>query len=116
NTDLAGSSLLMGANGIIPVLAPLFPKLYLRLYHAASNRDVESTYKYQRIVCEAGRILTKGRNAVSAAKYSLSLLGFSSKRVTKPVEPLNEGEEADIRKYVAKINEKLNEIILEANA
>lgn len=109
-TDMAGASLLIGADGIIPVLAPLFPDLFLGIYKAAVGGDIAGTMIYQELIGETSRILSMGRNAVSAAKFAVSLLGFSSKTVTAPVEPLTDSEEKSIREYVAQLHEKLNSL------
>jgi 4-hydroxy-tetrahydrodipicolinate synthase len=92
-TDIAGLSLLLGADGIVPALAPVFPKIYIRLYEAAMNKDLDSTLAIQEMITKTCEIFNVGLNSISAAKYAMSLLGFTDKRCTKPCEPLNIKEE-----------------------
>ena len=45
-TNLAVPSMLMGADGYIPSLAPLFPKAHLKLYEYGRAGDIENTVSY----------------------------------------------------------------------
>lgn len=103
-TDIAGISVLMGADGMVPVLAPLFPEIFLEMYNGARERNVQKTLLLQEIICKTSNILSMSLNATSAAKYAISLIGFSSKRVTVPCEPITEEQEEKIKKLVESIN------------
>lgn len=105
-TDMGGISILMGADGMIPVLAPLFPEIFIKLYEAASSKRLEETLYMQEIVCKTSKILSMAANATSAAKYAISLLGLTGKQVTKPCEPITDAEEEKIKEFVKYILEK----------
>lgn len=105
-TEISGVSILMGADGMVPVLAPLFPEIFKKLYRVAAAKDIKRTILMQDIVSRVNKILSMALNATSAAKYAISLLGFSSKQVTLPCEPLTEEEEAMISEFVKSIKDK----------
>ena len=102
-TNMAGVSMLLGADGCIPVLAPLFPETFLKLYKAAKSGNIQETLALQEIVCRTGSILGMAKNATSAAKYAISLLGLSGKTVTAPCEPVTADEEKKITQFVEEL-------------
>lgn len=104
-TNMAGPCMLLGAHGCVPVLAPLYPKLFISLYEAAKAKNVDEVFRLQKLVCKVGEILSMGKNATSAAKYALSLLGKFSMRVSAPSEPLAADEIMNIKNHIAMLNE-----------
>ncbi len=109
-TNIAGMSILMGADGMIPVLAPLFPKIFFKLYEAASAGDVQKTIAMQKTVNMTGRILGMAVNPLSAAKFAISKLGLTHKRVIRPCEPLTAEEECSISRYIDEMLERFEGI------
>jgi 4-hydroxy-tetrahydrodipicolinate synthase len=105
-TDQAGTSMLIGAHGCIPVLAPLFPELFIDLFTAAKKRNVERTLSLGAFVSKTSGILKMASNATSAAKFALSLLNLTHKRVLLPAEPIKPEEEEKIRITVASLLEE----------
>ncbi len=96
-TDIAGISMLIGADGCIPVLAPLFPEIFIELYEAAISKDLDRLSAAQDWVIKTSRILGIGSNTVSSAKFAISLLGCISKNVTSPFKQLSLEQEELIK-------------------
>jgi len=106
-SELAGISILMGADGYVPGLAPVFHSLYLELYNSAVEKNIEKTLKLSELVCNSLKLLSLAKNSLSATKYAISLLGFTSKQVIKPFESLTEEQEVKIKHIVENtINKK----------
>lgn len=104
-TNLAIPSLLMGADGYIPSLAPLFPKPHIELYEAAKRGDLEEAKKWGRIVDDTCRIFGMAKSQTSSTKYAISKLGFLSPRVIRPTEPITREEEQRIDEYMVHLKE-----------
>lgn len=99
-TNLAIPSLLMGADGYIPSLAPLFPRPYIELYNAAKKGDIAQTMKWGKIVDDSCTIYPMAKSQTASTKYALSKLGFLNKRVIRPTEPITADEERNIDKKI----------------
>lgn len=106
-------SFLMGADGCVPALAILFPKLFINLYNACIKKDYKNIWYYNKILDEAQKILELSKNKTSAAKFAISLLGYTDKRVTKPQEETTPEEEALIVKKVKEVENELNKPIVD---
>lgn len=104
STALAAASMLMGADGFIPSIAPLFPSLFIELYEAGKAGNIARTMEINELIAETSAILSMSKNQISANKFAISRLGFTSKRVIAPLEPLSLEEER-------KICEKIDEIM-----
>ena len=104
-TPLALTSVLMGADGFVPSLAPAFPELFSSAYDAARSKNPELTWKYNELIRESSKMLGMTKNATAAAKYAISLRGFTDKRVIMPQDIINSDEEAQIRKKFAEIDD-----------
>ena len=106
-SDLAGSSVLLGADGLVVALAPLFPEIYLDLYESSLKKDTDRVMRLSAFI--SLRIMAIVRQAtygISAVKYATSLLGFFDKRMIKPSEPVKPEEEEKIREAVRIVNEE----------
>ena len=104
-TELAAAAILLGAHGYIPSLAPVFPKLFVKLYEVAKKKDIDETKRLNELVCKTSKILKISKNATAATKYAISLLGFTNKRVLMPAEPTTSEDERKIREIVNEITE-----------
>jgi len=91
-TNLAIPSLLLGADGYIPSLAPLFPLPHIRLYESARDGNLEETKKWGAILDDICRIYSMAKSQTASTKYAISKLGFLDKRVIRPTEPITEDE------------------------
>lgn len=106
-TNLAIPSLIMGADGYVPSLAPLFPRPYVEMYNAAVRNDVEEVMKWGEIVDATCEIYPMAKSQTASTKYAISKLGFLSERVIRPTEPITDGE----RKRIDRKLEELKEYI-----
>jgi 4-hydroxy-tetrahydrodipicolinate synthase len=95
-TPLALTSVLLGADGFVPALSPLFPELFVKGYEAACSKDIALTKKYDAIIRETSKILGMTKNATAANKFAISLLGYTNKRVIFPQDTICHEEEQQI--------------------
>lgn len=103
-TPQALSAVLLGADGFVPALAPCFPEMFVSAYEAARDKNVELTWKYNELIRESSKILGMSKNATAAAKYAISLRGFSDKRVIWPQDFTLPEDEAKIKDKVAEVD------------
>ena len=106
-TPLAMASLLMGADGFVPSMAPVFPRLFAKAYEAGISLDCKEAWKYNRLIRETSKVLGMTKNATAAAKYAISLRGFTRKDVIMPQDAILPAEEDAIRQAVADIDEMI---------
>ena len=104
-TNLAVPSMLMGADGYIPSLAPLFPKAHLKLYEYGRAGDIENTIKWGAIVDEICKLYPMAKSQTASTKYAMSKLGFVDKRVCQPTEPITADEMKRIDAHIEKLRE-----------
>lgn len=104
-TGQALSAVLMGADGFVPALGPCFPQMFVAAYEAAKSKDVELTRKYNELVRESSKILGMTKNGTAAAKYAISLRGFTSEQVIWPQDTILEEEKVKIQEKVRGIDE-----------
>jgi 4-hydroxy-tetrahydrodipicolinate synthase len=109
-TSQAISSLLMGADGFVPVLAPLFPKIFIEAYEAGISKNVERAAQYDVLIQETSKILGFSKNLTAAAKFAISTLGFSDKRVIMPQDGTLLEEEKEILNQINFVNELYTKI------
>ena len=105
STNLAVPSMLMGADGYVPSLAPLFPKAHLMVYEYGKARDIDNAMKWGAIVDEICRIYPMARSQTASTKYAMSKLGFVDKRVIRPSEPITAEEMARIDAFIDRMRE-----------
>ena len=105
STNLAVPSMLMGADGYVPSLAPLFPKAHIAVYDYGRARDIDNAMKWGAIVDEICRIYPMAKSQTASTKYAMSTLGFVDKRVIRPSEPITAEEMARIDAFIDKMRE-----------
>lgn len=108
-TNLAAPSLLMGADGYIPSLAPLYPKEHIALYEAARRKDLAEAEKWGEVVDQICKVYSMAKNPVSATKYAISRLGFFDGRSAMPTEPVTKEEAGRIDRYLDTLNQAFYE-------
>ena len=90
-------SVLLGAHGGVNGGANMFPELYVSLYNAAKNADMEEVRRLQEKVMQiSATIYTVGQHGSSylkGLKCALSLLGICSDYVAAPSISSNNGKE-----------------------
>ena len=78
--EITGECVLLGGHGGINGGANMFPELYVGMYHAARNRDIEMVLKLQQLIMQISTsIYTVGKHGSSylkGLKCALSLLGI----------------------------------------
>ena len=97
NDDFTLSALTMGADGGVIVLAGVFPEIYLDMYKAFHNGDLETARALQNRAIEIRQVL-KGGPYISTYKAVLNMLGRKAGYSKKPIRCLTAEEEAKIRK------------------
>ena len=105
STNLAVPSMLMGADGYVPSLAPLFPKAHIAVYDYGRARDIDNAMKWGAIVDEICKIYPMAKSQTASTKYAMSTLGFVDKRVIRPSEPITAEEMARIDAFIERMHE-----------
>ncbi len=97
-------SMLIGADGFVPSIAPLFPKLFVDAFEAGGSKNIDLSMKYDVLLRETSKILGMTKSATAANKFALSTLGFTHKRVIDPQDPIKKDEEKNILEKISEIN------------
>ena len=105
STNLAVPGMLMGADGYVPSLAPLFPKAHIAVYDYGRARDIDNAMKWGAIVDEICKIYPMAKSQTASTKYAMSTLGFVDKRVIRPTEPITAEEMARIDAFIDTLRE-----------
>ena len=109
-TNLAAASMLLGADGFIPSIAPLFPELFVAVYDAGKSGDIGKTMKLNDLMAETSKILALSKNATASNKFALSQLGFTHKRVIAPQDETTVADEEAIIRKTAEIKTAIAEL------
>ena len=109
-TPHAMSAILMGADGFVPALAPAFPEMFAAAYDAAASGNIAGAKKYNQLIRKSSSILSMSVNGTAAAKYAISLLGYTDKRVMMPQDPILPEEEEKIRICFDEVNKMFEEL------
>lgn len=104
-TNLAVPSMLMGADGFIPSLAPLFPQAHLKVYEYGKVGDIKNAMKWGTIVDEICRLYPMAKSQTASTKYAISKLGLTDKRVCQPTEPITAEEMARIDAHIESLRQ-----------
>ena len=105
STNLAVPSMLMGADGYIPSLAPLFPKAHIKLYEYGKAGNISEAMKWGAIVDEICKLYPMAKSQTASTKYAISTLGFASERVCRPTEPITVEERKRIDAHIATLRQ-----------
>lgn len=105
-TGQALSAVLMGADGFVPALAPAFPEMFVDAYNTAREGNIELTKKFNKLIMKSSEILSMCKNATAAAKYAISLRGFTDKRVMWPQDMIRPLEEERIKKHFKEVEDE----------
>jgi 4-hydroxy-tetrahydrodipicolinate synthase len=100
------ASFLLGADGYVPSIAPLFPELFVRHYEAGVSGDKKKLTVLDALVGETAEVLGMSKDPFAANKFAISLLGFTDKRLIWPLASTTAEEEKNIRAKVDSIKEK----------
>jgi dihydrodipicolinate synthase/N-acetylneuraminate lyase len=96
-------ALWLGADGLVPSLANVFPQLFVNLYHAALAGDLPRAQRLQAKIDEINRFNTitgSWLDLVTFRKKAMSLLGLGSGRLAEPYLKLDAVASAEIAALV----------------
>ncbi len=95
------ASLQAGAAGAVLAAACAFPELCVELYHAARKAEAVRAQVLQEKLMGASRLVA----ALGAAgvKYAMDLLGYYGGPARRPLLPLSEPEQAEVRRVVEEV-------------
>ena len=110
-SQLAGASVVMGASGYIPNIAPAVPERCVKVYEYAKRRDMEKLAVYSALLTEAQRTLLKATSAMARCKAVCSrLLGFMRPDMCVPSEPVTEEELESILEVFRSVEERRRQL------
>jgi len=106
--ELLLETTLMGASGGVNGGANIFPKLYVRLYEAVQQGEIETAKSLHRRVMLVSRFLYRTGTAVTAGiKFALAELGIGNGLVSSPQLNLQNEEKERLRTFLREFNETL---------
>lgn len=100
---LMGMGMLSGADGSVPTLANICPRLLVDLYNAAIAHDAKRTCALQAQVDELTatyRFGNRWSSGIQTVKIALNLLGICSDRMTAPMGAPNPALKRAVRKLL----------------
>lgn len=86
-----------GADGCVPSMASLYPRMFAEANKACQAKDYEKMLKYHHFILEAGKIYGAAKNGTAAVKYAASLLGFFDPRIIRPADGISDAEAEKIK-------------------
>lgn len=104
------TSMLLGADGMVPAAAPIFPEIYVEAYEAGLSGDIELCQKYEKLLVEVGKMLGMSKNITAVNKFAISTLGYTSKKVTAPQDEISPEEEQKVLAQMEVIRQKHSEL------
>jgi 4-hydroxy-tetrahydrodipicolinate synthase len=109
--ELTAEAVMMGGDGGVNGGANMFPKLYVDLYDAAVNRDINRVLELQeRVMAISNSIYKVGRYGSSylkGVKCSCSLLGLCSDFMAAPYSSFRKEERAKVQAILERLNVKV---------
>ena len=99
------TSMLLGADGIVPAAAPLFPEIYVEAYEAGRKGDIALSKRYEKVTAEIGKMLAMSKSVTAVNKFAISTLGFTDKRVIAPQDTILPEEEKRVLQQIEKIRQ-----------
>ncbi len=105
--DMTGEVVLMGASGGVNGGANMFPKLYVAMYDAAKEGNIECVRELQKLIMQVSTsIYNKGKYGSSylmGLKCALSVLGLCSGELAKPFSKFDKNGEKEIRQAIEEL-------------
>jgi 4-hydroxy-tetrahydrodipicolinate synthase len=102
----AAASLLMGAHGCVPGSANLAPKLWVALYEAAREGDIERVRELHRAASELNRIYWfEGSSPIGSLKAALEMIGVCQAYPARPMSQPDTHARARIEAEVKRFRE-----------
>ena len=99
--EMMAESVLMGADGGVNGGANMFPELYVALYNAALNKDIDTVHKLHRKVMQISASIytlgSYGSSYLKGVKSALSVLGICNDFLASPFNRFDEAHKDRIR-------------------
>jgi 4-hydroxy-tetrahydrodipicolinate synthase len=108
---ISADGLLLGSDGLVPSTGNLFPQLYVNLYNAARENDVETARRLQNETDEISRVYQKDFlicDSLAALKVMMHEAGLCQPHVLPPLQRINSEREVAIRKKTVELLQKYN--------
>ena len=108
---ISADGLLLGSDGLVPSTGNLFPQLYVNLYNAARENDVETARRLQNETDEISRVYQKDFlicDSLAALKVMMHEAGLCQLHVLPPLQRINSEREVAIRKKTVELLQKYN--------
>lgn len=99
---LAASSLMVGAAGLVPAYANVFPQLYLNLIKAIKEEDSAKALCLQGEIDKLIATYSYG-SVYGSIKAALSQKGLCTANITKPLQKPSPAQEQQIKELIAKV-------------
>ncbi len=99
--ELLVETVLLGAQGGVNGGANVFPNLYVRLYEAARQGQLEEARRlHQRVMQVSHHVYQDGSTVISGIKLALAEFGICSEHVAPPLAALTNEEKQAVRKFL----------------
>lgn len=102
--EMMGESVMMGAHGGVNGGANMFPKLYVELYKAAADKNVDKVRELHAKVMQVSASIYNvgafGSSYLKGVKAGLNVLGICSDVLATPFTKFDEADKAKIRKAI----------------
>lgn len=106
--EMMGESVMMGAHGGVNGGANMFPKLYVELYKAAADKNVDKVRelhaKVMQISASIYNVGAFGSSYLKGVKAGLNVLGICSDVLATPFTKFDEADKAKIRKAIEELS------------
>ena len=111
STAVSAVSMLLGADGYVPTLAPLFPIIFIKVYEYGKAGNIQKTLAWNETLRQADMIYQMAKNQTAASKYAISRLGLCDARTCEPCEPVTREEAARIDAQIEKIQQMIDTLL-----
>ncbi|MFW9596936.1 MAG: dihydrodipicolinate synthase family protein [Paludibacter sp.] len=106
--EMMGESVMMGAHGGVNGGANMFPKLYVELYKAAADKNVDKVRELHAKVMQVSASIYNvgafGSSYLKGVKAGLNVLGICSDVLATPFTKFDEADKVKIRKAIEELS------------
>ncbi|MGB3589155.1 MAG: dihydrodipicolinate synthase family protein [Tunicatimonas sp.] len=97
---------LLGASGGVNGGANVFPSLYVKLYEAVRNKEIDTAQHLHQLVLQISQHLYQnGRTVTAGLKFALAEIGIGNGLMAPPQMNLEKEEKVKMRKFLQDFNE-----------
>jgi 4-hydroxy-tetrahydrodipicolinate synthase len=109
--ELTAEAVMLGADGGVNGGANMFPRLYVDIYEAAKNRDLDRVLELQEKVMNISNTIYKvgryGSSYLKGVKCTCSLLGLCSDFMAAPYRSFRKEERQKVQEILERMNVKV---------